>query len=285
MNKDEIENATKQILNNYFNVVNNILDVSMQNCVAFGSNSQRMRIVDVRGDVNINNLDWTEWAHLDTQCLQVNAGSEEISKGLNDLAKTIANAIKEKVKKISDKDIDVLREVTNISNTITKIYSDNCMLDIQNTQEIIIENVNKVNISYLKWSQVIDGIVRCIQNNSSVKTDIDALWKAIGIDHSSSTPDDNKYDFIKNYAFIVAVPFVMLLLLLLFPNQHKNPSLYGIFFFLLFLYLSLAKIWNGFPYNLVKKFNVNYIQYIMIALSFLSLFCSISSIIIFKYLY
>lgn len=276
--KIKIINAIQQILNNYFKASYNIMDLSLQKCAAFASNNQQLNIIDVKGDVNIEHLDWSQWANVDTNCAQINSGTEEIRKSLNDLSKKIAGEIKDKIKDISGQDIDVMTEMTNISNTISKVYEQDCILNIENTQEIIVQGVDgDVNISYLKWSQVIDGISSCIQNNTSVKSSINALWKVIGVKPS---PKGDKNEFIKNYAFIIAIPFVFLILFVLFPNQHKNPALYGIFFFLLFLYLSLAKIWLGFPYSFLKGSVVNYVQYIMIALCFLTLSFTIISVVI-----
>ena len=157
-------------------------------------------------------------------------------------------------------DVDIADQMIDISTSVVDIFRQSCTEHIQNQQEIILVDVGRdVNIEYLRWSQVIDGVIKCVQSNDSMKQAIDGLWNALGMDNDNTDINNEVIDVLKNYAFYGATIFVLILIVL--STQRSNYIAYLVLLMVLLLYISAAKLWNGFPYNLLRPIVQKYIAY------------------------
>jgi hypothetical protein len=250
----------------YFNSVMNVMNFSLQNCATFAGNDMSIKIVDVKGNVDINHLDWSQWASINTQCVQQQSFTDIGQKLLviaQNSAKTIVGTMNKYDVDVSGSDVEDV--MVNISNTVTNTLQQTCVLNIQNQQQIIIAEVDKdVTIEYLKWTQVIDGVLSCIQQSGDVKNTLDQLWRTLGIDNPDNGNSTLVINLLKNFAAYVAILFVLVLVLL--STQHSNPVVYTVLMLVLLLYVSICKVWNGFPYNVLPDKVGMYTQYIVISL-------------------
>lgn len=173
------KNTIDAFISSTINVLNKtVLSVSTQQ-----SQTQDMKIIDIKGDVNISNLNWSQVVSIDTTAFQTAVVSNDIQNKVQELVSQAINQITQSFSfRIGDKsEIENLTKmVTNLATNITNSYETDCLVNIIQSQSFSIEKVDgSVTVNNIDWSQASGVVVKCIQNSDTVNKSVNDLISEI----------------------------------------------------------------------------------------------------------
>ena len=178
------------ITSQFVNQIMSSLTTATQNCATFLQNNQDISIICdptlfkqypgmqavCNGPVVISGVDMTQYAQLNATCVQnATTGADFASQ----LANNINNGVQQIIQNagLNSSDQATLTQLcTNIGNTISQVFTQNCVNQIINNQEILVENrTGSINITAINMNQSIDAISQCVLQTSSVANSIQQL--------------------------------------------------------------------------------------------------------------
>jgi len=162
-----------------------IVNTTMQSCSQMINQNQQIEIVGVKGDVNITNLDMTQFGSLSMKCVSEKSDStgllaQQLQAKAQQAISDILADIKEKNGALTQTDNDVVtKTVLDLSTRILNSYEQSCASAISNSQMITIHDVGgNVNIDTVNMAQVSTAVTACIQKIAdSAAGQIEDLYK------------------------------------------------------------------------------------------------------------
>ena len=151
----------------------NVLNEATQMCQTQVLESQDLSISDNRGgSVNIGEINWSEVINMDISCTQSSTSQNSIDNSLQQTISQIAKAVGQAFSLTgnSASSQNNTKLWTDIGVTIKNVYNQKCKDILETSQGVSIKNnVNEeVTIASLNFSEQIDGMTQCIQNDESV---------------------------------------------------------------------------------------------------------------------
>lgn len=169
------KNTIDAFVSSTVNVLNQtVLSVSVQQ-----TQSQSMKIVDIKGDVNISGLNWSQVVSVDTTAFQTAVVSNDVQNKVEALVSQAINQITQTFSfRVADKsEIENLTKmITQLSTNITNSFKTDCLVNIIQTQSFSIERVDgSVTVNNVDWSQASGVVLKCIQNSDTVNKSVNDL--------------------------------------------------------------------------------------------------------------
>lgn len=224
-----------------------------QSCGTFGNQVQNITIVGNNGNVNISNLDWSEWMSVNTQCMSSNKVTADTQQKIQELIKSTAKSINQALNfnPGSTDSEDITRLTTQIATEITESFNQKCVNNLTQSQSLVIKGDNKsVNLTMIKWSEGQKDISNCVQASASVITAINALKDKV--DASSSSTVKNILSFLGDWGIlIVVIAIVVIMGLVQGFGKILEPKFLVMVGLFVSLYVVAAFFFKGWPYKKV----------------------------------
>ncbi len=228
-----------------------IMQSATQLCSAKASNLQNLTIVGQVGNIDITNLDFSQFASVDLNCLQVTQASNVASQIAAEAAASssdLANAVLEAFPKTKNTILgQIERNSVNLHTLISDSFSQVCVPSAQNEQAIFINNgVGTVTLSYINLQQSASSIGKCAQAGANETEEAKQLWKAIDSAALNETLEKFR-DF--NWAILAGMGLAFVVLLaVLRVKVLLSPVFYFAVSATVFLFLSVSHVYKGWPY-------------------------------------
>lgn len=165
--------AVERILESSASILNETI---MKNTSTI-SQTQGIKIRNVKGDVNISNINWKQFAQINTKALASSAVSNEVAQQLQEKFKTEAAAVSESLSLSVNQSQNVSKLSQKLAIEVANKFSQECSQQTNQSQSFDIEGVGgNVNIHAINWEQYASQTLECTLNsaaNSSTVTEIE----------------------------------------------------------------------------------------------------------------
>ena len=290
-----------QFLNQILSIINN----ATQSCFSQVSNNQ---IIDIEcddtliktypanqsycsGNITISGLDMSQYAHVDTNCVQNITSTDNssisnnlTSKQLDDLMKKGSDEMIKNLNVPDSKKSTVVNLCQNLISTVTQVFKQECFSQVVNNQAILIKNHAQGNITIVndKLLQDTTAITNCTMKVTIVNKALNDLIVSLGGTPENNTDDNNNNnnggdnnnndpnkpeplpvisentkENIKNYGFYGVILIYLILLLLTSKFNIKKD----INTLLILVFLTLTYTLINYMTMMAWPFDEDYIQY------------------------
>jgi hypothetical protein len=152
--------------------VNKMMDIAskiLNDTIAENSSSiqqnQRIEIKEVKGDVNISNINWSQFAQIDMKALASSKVNNEITQQLTEALTAQATATSEALSLSVNNSQNLSNLTTKLSSEIANKFTQTCSQHTEQNQEIIIGIAgSNVNITAVNWDQYAKQAIECTLN-------------------------------------------------------------------------------------------------------------------------
>lgn len=237
-----------------------VLNTVSQNASALASNIQKIEIVGVKGNIDIQNINFSQYANIDLTALQVNSQDQDIQDQLKEIAEAAAKRIQQALvdaynaRDTSEALFNLTRNTIALSSVLVNNYTQTCITQATNEQYIIIRDVGKdVVLRYVNFEQALDVTNKCMQVDSNRSDEAQDLWNTIYTEARKSPMNqfrDVNYWFIILWALVFVIVIAVMRLKVL-----VSPTFYLAMLTVLFLYYAISYTFLGWPY---VSFNSSY---------------------------
>lgn len=246
--------SSKNEIDSFISSVINVVTSSSQQCATFGNQIQGIVIKGVVGNINISNLDWSQWASVNVKCAQQtavdNKAEQKITELIQQTAKTISQALDFNPGSADAKNIT--RLTTQLATSIVNTFKQTCATQFNQKQYIKISDAKgNINLNMFNWQQGIDDVTQCIQNSKAVNSAKNTLSQKTT--QTASSIRKNILSFLGNFGFLI----IILLIVIVLPfiggiSALTKPHVLFTILFLIFAYLTAAYFWKGWPYKKIS---------------------------------
>ena len=166
-NTVSVENRTDDLVQ----VGVNVELSSLSTCKGEVDQSQVLSVTGQTGDINISNIDYTQYATLNVSCIQAQSGNVDVA---NQVTTAMTQAATSTLDSLglplnSAKASNVLRLTTQLASAVHIAMTNTCLGVIHQNQALVLaNNTGNVNIVGVKFSQVALAIANCVQQNTAV---------------------------------------------------------------------------------------------------------------------
>lgn len=229
----------------------NVLNESTQNCQTQVYESQDLVIEGNTGTtINIGDINWSEVITMDLNCTQTSTTQTSIDNSLqqtiSQVAKSVAQAFG--LPGNSAKAQNNTKLWTQMGIAIKNVYNQTCKSRLDTSQGISIKNNanSTVTIASLNFSEQINSMVNCVQNDSSVS---DVKNKIIQNLEQEATA------VVQGFLgpLIIIVIIIIAVIAIVFFQTLQSPYFLGFIIVLIILYLVLAFYLKWWPFSVKKK--------------------------------
>lgn len=174
--------TSKNEVNNTVNAFVRDLTSIQQLCSATVKNQINWNIKDENGNIVIHNVDWSQYAIVNVQCLQKNDVKNKIDQKIQQTIKNQATSINRafKIPSGSTTAENVTNLVTNLGLTISNTFKSSCLTSLSQQASLTATNKNgNITIYAFKIHQVAEAFTKCVQQSSAVNNASQALQQYI----------------------------------------------------------------------------------------------------------
>jgi hypothetical protein len=204
-------------------ILTEVVMSNTSNCGAAATSIQRIKLENISGDLNINDINYDSSQTVNLNCLQSSDNNTDI---VNDLKSEITRSIRNKLDGQnlglqSADTVDITRTVNEVTNMINIDNIKNCIINAINTQEITVGNVQgDANIKNINFKSAQNVVQECIQNDSNSASAVARLDRKI-----QSSLDNTVTGFISSSGFIIImIVIVVVILLLVFLKMSRKSK-------------------------------------------------------------
>ena len=239
------------ILNNYITSLIQSLVQNTQNCSSSIGNTQDITIVDIKGDIDINHIDWSQFVSINSECVQASmidtTTTNQISELITQTATQIIQALDIKIGDKASVD-NITNLITQLANQVQNQTTQNCLNSLFQNQYIKIKHgTGNVVITFVKWQQTVNDLIACVQSSNDVTNITQALQQQF--QQQASITEKGILDFLGDFWFLIIIAIVMIGFLMYKGAQTMtNPNFVIPMTTIFFSYFVLSYFWNGWPY-------------------------------------
>ena len=248
--------SASNTINSYVQECLNESSSAVQNCSSQLSNNQSLTIVGTSGNVDIENLDWSQYSQLNSSCIAD-------QKSAQDLKNKIANTFQQNAKAITQAlslNLNTNTDTKNITNTVQQLgesisstFLQECAQNVFQSQSVDVKDT-KGNVTFkaIKWSQGLDAMNKCAQTSSNVTTLSTSIEDAIG--QVATSVEKNILSFLSGFVFLI-IAIVIGIIYMLYKtiengeNVLTSPWLYVGIFLLVDSYFVIGYFYGWAPYK------------------------------------
>lgn len=200
-------------------IVNSAITNSIQNCASGVSQNQVLSVIGNNNqNVNLGDLDWTQAATIDAQCLQSSSVQNTLSTNLQNQLQQFSTS-QSTIAALSQTQSANVNNLTNqLANEVVNQFNKNCSNPASLTQLFQIEynNGGSVNTGTLNWNQTTQNIVNCVQNDQVYTNLSNQIANAVGQSSSAKTQSllGSIFGSIGNIIIILVVIVVIIIIII-----------------------------------------------------------------------
>lgn len=205
----------KNTIDSFISSTINILNKTVLNVSVQQSQTQNMKITDIKGNVNISNLNWSQVVSIDTTAFQTAVVSNDTQNKVSEL---ISQTIDQLTQSFSFRSGDqktvenLTKMVTNLATNVTNSFQTDCLANIIQSQSFSIERVDgSVSVNNVDWSQASGVVLKCVQNSDTVNKSVNDLISEIT--QKGTMKEAGMFDWISDLAKSLgwlALPIIVL---------------------------------------------------------------------------
>ena len=179
---------SKTEVNKMMDIASKVLNETVQSNTSTIQQTQGIYIKETKGDINISNLDWSQYAQINTTALASSQVNNQVDTKLKEMLTAQAEAISGSLSLSLNDSQTLTNATTKLSNEIANKFTQECKQQASQTQEIVIGSVGgNVDITAINWKQytkqVIESTLNSVADSKSVmdiESIIDASSRAEG---------------------------------------------------------------------------------------------------------
>jgi hypothetical protein len=145
-----------------------VLNETIQQNSSSINQNQSITIESINGEVDISNLDWRQFAQIDTKAIASNKSESELAAKISESFKTQAEAMAEALSFSNTETENLTKLTTKLAMKVANTFSQVCSQQSNQTQSINIGTVGpagKLSIHALNWQQFAKNSIECTQNS------------------------------------------------------------------------------------------------------------------------
>jgi hypothetical protein len=175
------------------NIINSVIVNNVTTCKTPLSQQQKLDFQNVRGNVDINGLDWSQYANLNLTCVGSNNSANKIRSAVEQELDQLATSHAGFFSTSSSSSKSNNQLINNISNEFTNNNIQECASGIAQSQNITAKNISgNVVVEDVNWEQSATSIADCMFNNETVSENSNQLVS--NINQSSSATSEGPLD-------------------------------------------------------------------------------------------
>lgn len=158
-----VSKETVNVLNNVFNSVSN-------SCVTQATQNQSIDLSGLTGSSIILTADWSQQLVVNASCLATSNLSTNLSNAIAQEATQLAESTEQQFSLATFGEAEnYVKIMTNLSNTITNVYVNECQVTSEQIQNITISNSQaQLVTANTLWTQTLNTTSNCVFNNTAV---------------------------------------------------------------------------------------------------------------------
>lgn len=211
-------------------IVNSVITSSIQNCATGISANQIASIVGNNGTtVNLGDVNWSQAATVDAQCLQSSSVQNTMSTNLQNQLQQFATSESTIAALSSSQTANVVNLTNSLANEVVNQFNKNCSTPTSLTQLLQIQynNGTVVNAASLNWSQTTQSIVNCVQNDQVYTNLQNQISNAVS--QTSKSKIDSLlasiFGSLTNFIILIVVIIVIIIIIIIiFAVVRRNKQ-------------------------------------------------------------
>lgn len=157
---------SKVEVNKMMDIASKILNKTIAENSSSISQNQRIEIKEARGDINISNINWSQFAQINMQALASSKVNNEITQQLTEALTSQATATSEALSLSVNSSQNLSNMTTKLSSEIANEFTQKCSQHTEQNQEIVIGIAgSNVNITAVNWDQYAKQAIECTLNS------------------------------------------------------------------------------------------------------------------------
>jgi hypothetical protein len=199
--------ATNEI-NSMVNASISILNQMTQNCYTNAANVQGLSFRNIKGNIDIENLNWNQMIVANSACIASQAASNEAKQAVSQQLSQAATALVGALSLGQSDANNLINAAVDMSQHIINAFAQTCQSTASNSQTIqfdgVVGNITIGYTSQIAWTQSIQAATQCVQNAVAQTTSAQTIKQII--DQTASAKNAGLLDFLKyGMIFIVLV--------------------------------------------------------------------------------
>lgn len=156
---------SKVEVNKMMDIASKILNKTIAENSSTIQQNQRIEIKEAKGDINISNINWSQFAQINMQALSSSKVNNEITQQLTEALTAQATATSEALSLSVNSSQNLSNLTTKLSSEIANEFTQKCSQHTGQTQEIVIGIAgSNVNITAVNWDQYAKQAIECTLN-------------------------------------------------------------------------------------------------------------------------
>ena len=169
-------------INRMMDISASILNETIQKNSSSVTQRQGIYIKEAKGDVNISNLDWSQFAEINTKALASSEVNNNVRQQLTEALSAQATATSESLSLSINNSTNLSNLTTKLSTEIANKFSQECAQQASQAQEIVIGSVGgNVNIEALNWKQFSSLVIESTLNSVATSETVAEIESIIDV--------------------------------------------------------------------------------------------------------
>lgn len=169
-------------VNRMMDISSSILNETIVKNSSSVSQRQGIYIKEAKGDINISNIDWSQFAEINTKALASSEVNNNVQQQLKEALNAQATATSESLSLSVNNSRNLSNLTTKLSAEIANKFSQECAQQASQAQEIVIGSVGgNVNINAINWKQFSSLVIESTLNSISKSETVAEIESVIDV--------------------------------------------------------------------------------------------------------